>query len=293
MAEDWTVGKVVRWAADDFRARGITSPRLEAELLLSHVLGIDRIKVIVDAARSLSASELDRFRDAIRRRRTGEPVAYIRGEKEFYGRPFRVDHRVLVPRPDTEILVEVALGRTAHCSLGGRGLDLCTGSGCVAITIACERPTASLTAIDLSPDAIAVARSNALRLGAVHQIGWLSGDLYGPIAPGRPGFDFIVANPPYIPAGEHAGLAVDIKDFEPRMALLGGDDGLDVTRRIVAEAPAHLRAGGLLAIEVGSGQAAAVAVLFGEAGFSDVRIAKDYGGHDRVVSAARPSYGPP
>jgi release factor glutamine methyltransferase len=284
---------VVRWAADDFRARGISSPRLEAELLLSHVLGIDRIHLIVDAENALSAPELASYRDAIRRRRTGEPVAYIRGYKEFYGRVFCVDQRVLIPRPDTEILVEVALARTRWCDLGGRALDLCTGSGCVAITLACERPTSMLFATDLSSDAIAVAKSNALRLGAAHQISWLVGDLYDALSVESERFDFIVANPPYIPENEHESLPVDIKAFEPRLALLGGDDGLSVTRRIAAGASAHLLEGGVLALEVGSEQAASVAKLLEGAGLCDVRIAKDYGGNDRVVSGVRGRQGPP
>jgi release factor glutamine methyltransferase len=293
MTEEWTIGTVVRWAADDFRARGITSPRLEAELLLSQVLGTDRIGVIVDADRRLSALELSSFRAVITRRRQGEPVAYILGKKEFFGRVFRVDRRVLVPRPDTETLVDVALGRTKHCSLGGRTLDLCTGSGCVAITIARERPTSRLSAIDLSKDAIEVAKDNALRLGAAHQIRWLAGDLYDPLSSERGGFDLVVANAPYIPEKDFSGLPIDIKAFEPRLALLGGDDGLQVIRRIVSGARRHLRAGGVLALEVGSGQAAEVAGLLRDAGFSDVLLAKDYGGHERVVSASLTCHGPP
>jgi len=293
MASDWTIGKVARWAADDFRARGITSPRLEAELLLSHVLGTDRIHVIADADRSLSASELESFREAIKRRRKGEPVAYIRGQKEFYGRVFRVDRRVLVPRPDTETLIDVALGRTRHCSLGARTLDVCTGSGCVAITLARERPTSTLCATDISADAIAVARDNALRLGAAHQIRWLVGDLCDPLSPGHDRYDLVVANPPYIPERDYESLPPDIKEFEPRVALLAGEDGLSVIRRLVAEAPRYMLSGGVIALEVGAGQAAAVSALLGDAGFCDVAVAKGYGGHERVVSARLPDHGPP
>src|SRR5262245_22950120 len=203
MSEGWTVGRVVRWAADDFRARGIESPRLEAELLLAHALGTDRMRIIVEPDRDLAEEELARYRALIQRRRKGEPVAYLRGYKEFYGRSFRVDERVLVPRADTEILVETALARTRDRSMGRRYLDLCTGSGCVAISLAKERPTCQLFAVDASPAALEVARENGVRLGATHQIAWLAGDLFEPLTRFQGlAFDLITANPPYIPEGE-------------------------------------------------------------------------------------------
>jgi release factor glutamine methyltransferase len=162
----WTVGRVLTWAADDFRGRGIESARLDAELLLAHVLGCDRIRLIIDNLRPLSNDELVRFRALIQRRRRGEPIAYILGRREFFGLSFRVDARVLVPRPDTETLLNVALERSVHRDQFGTLLDLCTGSGCVAVCFALERPTWQVWASDLSHDAIAVARENALRLGA-------------------------------------------------------------------------------------------------------------------------------
>jgi release factor glutamine methyltransferase len=289
MSEGWTVGRVVRWAADDFRARGIESPRLEAELLLAHALGTDRMRIIVESDRDLADDELARYRALIQRRRKGEPVAYLRGYKEFYGRSFRVDERVLVPRADTEILVETALARTADRSMGRRYLDLCTGSGCVAISLARERPSCKVFAVDASEAALVVARDNGLRLGAAAQVAWLAGDLYEPLG-SFPGvvFDLVTANPPYIPEGELASLSVDIRGFEPRLALSGGEDGLDVMRRIVRDAPRFLRRGGVLAVEMGMGQASRVQALFEEAGFGGVRIDKDYGGHDRVASGVLP-----
>jgi release factor glutamine methyltransferase len=289
MNDGWTVGRVVRWAADDFRTRGIESPRLEAELLLAHALGTDRMRVIVESERDLADDELARFRELIQRRRKGEPVAYLRGQKEFYGRPFHVDKRVLVPRPDTETLVETALARTASRSMGARYLDLCTGSGCVAISLARERPTCKVFAVDLSVDALAVARDNGIRLGATYQVAWLAGDLFDPLAPFAPlRFDLIAANPPYIPEGDVASLPLDIRGFEPCLALCGGPDGLDVLRRIVRDAPRFLRPGGVLAVEMGMGQAPGVQALFVEAGFAQIKVDKDYGGHDRVVSGALP-----
>ncbi len=283
-ARRWTIEEVVRWAADDFRGRGIESPRLDAEVLLARALGTPRIQLILDARRPLSAEELAGFREMVKRRRAREPVAYILGDREFYGRPFRVDARVLVPRPDTETLVEVALERTRAVSLSMRALDLCTGSGCVAITLARERPTASVWATDVSEGALAVARDNALRLGA-HRLALRQGDLFAAVPAGAR-FDVVVSNPPYIAAGEVVDLMPDVRDFEPRLALEGGADGLAVLRRIVEGAGAHLVSGGVLAVEVGAGQAPVVAELFARAGFVDVEVRRDYARIERVLSGA-------
>lgn len=281
-AKDWTIADVLRWAADDFRARGIDSPRLDAEVLLTRALGTTRVQLVVDAQRSLTPEELARFREMVKRRRAREPVAYILGEREFYGRVFRVDARVLVPRPDTETLVEVALERSRHVSMSMRALDLCTGSGCIAITLARERPTSTVLATDASEGALAVARENALRLGA-YNVALRAGDLYAAATPAPP-FDVITANPPYIARGEIPMLMKDVRDFEPKLALEGGDDGLAVIRRVVAGAPAHLAPGGVLAVEVGAGQAPAAAELFASAGFDSIELRRDYARIERVVS---------
>jgi release factor glutamine methyltransferase len=285
VSEPWTIQRVLAWSADDLRARGFGSPRLDAEVLLGHVLGVNRIALILDAARPLSAPELARYKELHRRRRAGEPVAYLVGTREFYGRAFRVDKRVLVPRPDTEILVEVALERTRRVALSARTLDLCTGSGCVAIAIACERPTAPVLGVDISESALTVARDNALRLGAV-QMGTLRSDLFANL-PSNAKFELITANPPYIAESEIPTLMTDVRDFEPRLALAGGADGLDIIRRIVVEAPAFLTEDGLLAMEVGAGQAPDVVALFKQAGYRAVESRRDYGGHERVVSGLR------
>ncbi len=292
-AEAWTIRRVLVWAADDLKKRGVSSPRLDAELLLGTVLGIDRVGLLIDADRPLARHELTQYRALHQRRRAGEPVAYLLGVREFYGRPFRVDRRVLVPRPDTEILVEVALARTRHLSLSARVLDVCTGSGCVALSLARERPTTRVLAADVSPDALAVAAENALRLGA-YNAGLLCSDLFAALraghdgAPGRRRFDLITANPPYIAAGDIPGLVVDIRAYEPALALDGGADGLDFLRRIVAEAPAFLDEGGVLAVEIGSDQGEAVRALFAAAGYGAIDLRRDYGGLDRVVSGVRP-----
>jgi len=286
----WTIEAVLRWATDDFRARGIESPRLDAEVLLAHALDTDRVHLVMDARRPLVPRELARFRDLVKRRRTHEPVAYLRGTREFFGRPFRVDARVLVPRPDTETLVTVGLERKRHVDLSMRALDLCTGSGCVAITMARERPTSLVVATDVSADALVVARENARRLGA-YNVAFAQGDLYAALDGALAGvrFDLVTANPPYVPTGDLAGLPADVRDFEPRAALDGGSDGLDVARRVVGGAARVLAPGGVLAVEIGAGEADAARSAFEAAGFVDVRVTRDYGRIERVVSAVRPT----
>lgn len=278
----WTIGALLRWATDDFRARGIENPSLDAELLLASALGTTRVQLVVNAARLLDAEELARFREVVKRRRAREPIAYLLGSREFYGRTFRVDARVLVPRPDTETLVEVALARTRDRSMSMRALDVCTGSGCVAVSLARERPTARVVGADISEDALAVARANALRLGA-YNVAFRRADLFEGLTPFGP-FDVVVANPPYIPTGEIEGLAPEIRVFEPRLALDGGAGGLDVIRRVVEGARALLVPGGVLAVEVGAGQARDVEALFRARAYAGVEAARDYGRIERVVS---------
>jgi len=284
--DEWTIAKVLRFAADDFQKRKHPSPRLDAELLLGAILGLDRVQLLVQSTRPLTADELARYRESIRRRRGGEPVAYILGRREFYGRTFAVDARVLVPRPETELLLEVALRRTTHRHLSGRALDLCTGSGCVAISFALERRTWQVTATDVSEGALELARKNAEALGAVWGLDFRAGDLFGAL-PKASRFELIVSNPPYIPSAEIPTLMADVRDFEPELALDGGADGLVFYRRLADHAHEHLVSGGVLAVEVGAGQAPDVAQLFSRADMVDVEIDKDYSGHERVVSARR------
>lgn len=281
----WTVKRVLHWAGEDFARHGIENPRLDAELLLGHATGLTRIDLILQAEKPLAPDELERFRALIRRRRGGEPVAYVLGQREFYGLNFKVAADVLIPRPDTETLVEVALERTSERSLYGRLLDLCTGSGCVAVAFANRRPTWKVTGVDISERAVALARENAVKSGTIWGVGFLQGDLFDPVR--GHSYESIVANPPYIPSGEIAGLMRDVRDFEPRLALDGGRDGLDFVRRIVKESPEHLVPGGLLALEVGHDQAARVGALFEARGFGEIQRSRDYGGHERVVSGRR------
>jgi release factor glutamine methyltransferase len=282
----WSIKRVLAWAGDDLKRRGNDSARLDVELLLGRVLGLDRIGLIMHSERPLTAAELGRFRELFKRRRAGEPVAYLLGEREFYGLLLRVDARVLVPRPDSERLVEVALERTRSRSMLGRALDLCTGSGCVAIAFARQRPTWRVTASDISPDALAVATDNAHRTGAIRNLRLRQGSLFSAVGAER--FDLICANPPYIPAGELAELPVDVRDFEPRLALDGGADGLDFVRKIAAEAHDHLTPAGVLAMEIGADQGPAALNIMRQSGYRDVELARDLGGRDRVVSG----YGP-
>ena len=287
-SEPWSIKRVLAWATDDFKRRGNKSARLDAELLLGEALGLDRIKLIVEAERPLADDELGRYRDLIKRRRAFEPIAYILGRREFFALPMIVDRRVLIPRPDTEILVETALRGTRERHLYGRMLDLCTGSGCVAIAFAKERPTWRVTAVDLSPDAVSVARGNVQRSGVVHNVAVLEGDLFAAL-PEHAEFELITANPPYIPSAEIAELDADVRDFEPHLALDGGVDGLQITRRLVHEAMGYLSPGGLLALEGGFDQAPAVAELLEASGFREIARSKDLAGVERVVSGRRSS----
>ncbi len=278
----WTVARVLSWAATDLENRGSASPRLDAELMLAQVLDCARVKLIIDAKRPLDKAELAAYRTLHKRRRVGEPIAYLRGEKEFYSRRFVVDARVLVPRPDTEILVETVLRRSRHLSLCARVLDLCTGSGCVAITLKKERPTTTVYASDVSGDALLVARDNCLRLGA--WVALLHTDLFEGLESLAGKLDVIAANPPYISEADMAQLPRDVRAFEPNMALQSGPDGLTMTRKIIADAPQLLAKNGLLALEIEAKKGAVVAALFSAAGFSKVEIDRDYAGHERVVS---------
>lgn len=283
----WTVARVLAWATQDFRERGMDSPRLDAELLLGRVLQANRVKLLVDASRPLIDVELSAYRQLIQRRRKGEPVAYLLGEREFYGLPFKVDGRVLIPRPDSEALVEVGLERTQGKSEFGTALDLCTGSGCILLAFASRRPHWRLWGRDLEAGAVELARENALRLGRVWNVAFEQADLFAGLAPSAR-FDLITANAPYVSHPELGELDAGILDFEPRVALDGGPDGLAVVRRIVEESPRWLAADGVLALEIGYDQAEGVTELLRARGYRAIERRRDYGGHERVVSARAP-----
>jgi release factor glutamine methyltransferase len=287
LGDAWTIARVLRWAAEDFAKRKSPSPRLDAEVLLANALGTDRVRLVIESERELEPAELGLYRSLIERRRRGEPVAYILGRREFFGLNFVVDKRALVPRPDTETLVEVALERTRPRSQYGRALDLCTGSGCVAVAFAKTRPTWRVTATDISTDALSLAWENARRLGVAFSLATIPGDLFAPVENER--FELVLANPPYIPSADIATLDPDVREFEPHHALDGGADGLDLVRAVVSSAPRHLVPGGVLAVEVGFDQAPRTRALFEAAGFTAIESRRDYGGHERVVSGISPS----
>jgi release factor glutamine methyltransferase len=281
----WTVLEVIRWTVERFTARGLATPRLDAEVLVAHALGLPRVQLYVQFDRPLTQAELASIRTLIVRRQAGESVAYVVGKKEFWGLDFTVDARVLVPRPDTETLVEEArLRLPAPAAPGPRVADIGTGSGAVAITLAKLRPDAAVFGSDVSDDALAVARGNAERLGVA--VTFVAGDLEAPLAPHGP-FALLTANLPYIPSADLPGLPPEVR-AEPALALDGGGDGLDLVRRLIAAAPALLGPGGALVLEIGAGQAATTAELLGDRGFVDVRARRDLAGVDRVVSAVRP-----
>jgi len=275
-------GATVREALDSaviaIAAAGSDTPRLDAEVLLAAALGIDRTALFLDPGREVDGPAVRAFQDAVRRRSAGrEPVAYITGTRGFRHIELTVDPRVLVPRPETELLVEVGVELIAG---GARVVDVGTGSGAVALALASERPDLVVLATDSSADALTVARANAARLG-LDRVAFVHGDLLAGV--GEVGA--VLSNPPYVAERERASLAPEITRHEPPGALFAGEDGLDVIRRLV---PAAAAAGaGLLAIEVGEGQVPAVAALLEQAGFADVQTRRDLAGIERVVVGRR------
>ena len=287
----WTILEVLNWTTSRFAERSLPSPRLDAELLAAHAFGLARIQLYAQFDRPLSADELARFRELVKRRQGGEPVAYIVGRKEFWSLDLAVDRRVLIPRPDTETAVEAALA-LLPADVPVRVCDVGTGSGAIALAIRKDRPLATVLAVDVSADALAVAGENSQRLGL--PVEFRQGDLLAPLAAEPMStsdpFDVIVANLPYVPRAEVPGLAPEVR-AEPLLALDGGEDGLDLVRRLTAAVAAHLRPGGALVLEIGAGQAAATAAICSAAGLERVTMRRDLGGIERVVVAHRRSEG--
>lgn len=277
--EVWTIGKILDWTKQYFKEKGVESPRLDAEVLLSHIVKCDRIHLYVNFDRPLMQDELNRYRTAVKLRAQRVPVAYILGEKEFMGHTFRVTEDVLIPRPDTEILVEEAIRLLAD-KPSVRIVDIGTGSGAIILSVLLDVEGATGVAVDLSEKALAVAQSNSERLGVGDRVELRHGDLYAPIAGEK--YDMIVSNPPYIPVCDMQMLSPEVHK-EPEMALVGGTDGLDFYRRLIDGAPSLLNEGGMVLFEVGIHQAQEVARLGRERGFSETRILNDYAGIERVV----------
>jgi release factor glutamine methyltransferase len=283
----WTIGGLLNWTAKYLAQKGSEFPRLDAEVLLAHALECKRIDLYgLRFAEPASDEARQRYRDLVRRRVEGCPVAYLVGRKEFFSLEFEVSPAVLIPRPDTELVVTACLD-LARGVAEPRILDLGTGSGCLAITVAKQHPGARVTAIDIAPEALAVARRNAERHGVAARIQFLEGDLFEPVAAGAV-FDFVLSNPPYIPKGDIARLATGVRDYEPHVALDGGADGYAVVERIAACAKDFLAPGGYLIVEIGSPQGGSVRQRLGaHPEYELLDTLFDYSGHPRVLRARR------
>lgn len=281
-SSDATLIELIREAEADLERAGIETARLDAEVLLAAVLGADRSSLYARLRNAAGPESAARFRAAVARRRAREPVAYITGVQEFWSLPFAVTQAVLIPRPETELLVEMATPRlTGHSAPAI--CDIGTGSGCVAIALARELPAARLTALDTSTEALAMARRNASAHGVASRIAFLESDLFAGVGGER--FDAIVSNPPYLGRHEHTPPELA---YEPRLALFAGDDDLDVIRRLITAAPARLQPGGWLIMECGAAQAAAVQGLAARAGLGEIAVVPDLAGLPRVLVARRP-----
>ncbi|WP_262693013.1 peptide chain release factor N(5)-glutamine methyltransferase [Kordiimonas aestuarii] len=269
-----------------FEATGNPCARLDAEILLSHALGWPPLRVYSDRDHVLDVKALATLAGMQARRLAGEPVAYIIGVQEFWGLEFTVGMDTLIPRADTETLVEAALAslKGGHAS---KILDLGTGTGCILLSLLSELPDATGVGSDVSEGAVSLARQNADRLGLATRARFTMSDWFSEIMAPEGGFHAVVSNPPYIPAGDISDLMTDVRDFEPMSALDGGADGLDPYRLITRDAPTFLADGGLLAVEVGVGQADDVMAMFERAGFAKVRSYTDLAGIVRVVSGKK------
>lgn len=282
----WNILALLQWTTRFFESKGIESARLDAELLLAHALGCRRIELYARYDDVPRGETLDRFREWVRARGRRVPAKYLIGEAEFYSMTFAVNPSVMIPRPETELLVE----RVVQVLPEGQErlvADLGTGSGAIAIAVAKERPQARIVATDASEDALAVARSNAERHRLGERIEFRRGDWFAALENGA-AFDAVVSNPPYVSRPELEQAMPEVRDHEPRAALDGGEDGLDALRVLVAGAAAWLKPGGWLLVEIGASQGAAVRQLAEETGdYDTVDVAPDFQSHDRIVSMQR------
>jgi release factor glutamine methyltransferase len=283
-----TIDELRRRAWNVLKAAGIANPVREADWLLAHVLGLPAHALLLEGERAVSARQAERSWALIRRRASHEPLQYLLGTQEFRGLDMAVTPDVLIPRPETELLVEETLRAIARVS-GPRLADVGTGSGCIAVAVVRERPDATVYALDISAPALAVARANAIRHGTFDRIRFIQTDLLEAFsARARERFDVIVSNPPYIPVGELDGLQPEVAHYEPRMALAAGSDGLTYHRQLLREAPTFLKPGGCLIMELGYGQADSVMSLARSSGaYDSVVCRKDTAGIERVLVARR------
>jgi len=273
-----TLGEVLRLSTAHLERHGSPTARLDAELLLGHALGLGRVELYTGFERPLGEDELAECRELIARRAKREPVAYILGRWGFRGLDLDVDRRVLVPRPETELLVDRCLALLDGVA-GPAVLDVGTGSGAIALALASELPEARVAGCDVSGDALEVARANGERLGV--EVEWVASDMLAGVEGRR--FHLVVSNPPYVAAGEIEALEPEVRDWEPRGATVAGETGLEAIERLVAQAPAALEPGGAIVLEVGAGQAGAVAALLDGAGLAGVGRDPDHAGIERIV----------
>lgn len=279
----WTVLALLRWTTTYFQEQGIETARLDAECLLAASLGCERLQLYVDFEKPIAAEERAGFRELVQRRgRDRVPVALLLGQREFWSLPIKVTEAVLVPRPETETLVSTGLDSLPEPDGEYRVLDVGTGSGCVALALATERPKAQVTATDISKPALQIARENAVELHLSERVCFLEGDLFVPVL-GK-SFDLVVSNPPYV-ARSGAGELPPELAHEPETALFGGEDGLDIVRRLVAGVSSVLRPGALFAVEIDPAQESAVHACCNEAGLQDIRTVRDLAKRPRVVTA--------
>ncbi|MBI4495901.1 MAG: peptide chain release factor N(5)-glutamine methyltransferase [Deltaproteobacteria bacterium] len=286
MSPSWTILQLIRWTAARFQREGLPGPRLEAEILLAQALGKGRVDLYIHFDQPLQPEELARFKTLIQRRLRREPLAYIIGRKEFWSLEFEVTPDVLIPRPETETLVAQALEVLSSKEHPWRILEIGTGSGAVAVALAREFPSAAVSATDLSPAALRLAGENARRNQVHERIEFLAGNLFRPVG-GRT-FDLIVTNPPYIPRGQLSSLPPEIRDYEPRLALDGGEDGLDFFRRALPQAGRYLLRGSWFLAEIGCGQEEAVRQIAGrQPDLDSLSFAPDLSGIQRVFRARK------
>lgn len=285
----WTILDLIEWCQSFFDQHEVPSSRLEAELLLAYTLNLTRVQLYTHFDRPVDSEELGAFKKlVIRRARKREPTAYILGEREFWSLPLEVTPAVLIPRPETERLVELALDLTRdHRDTLARVVDVGTGSGAIAFALASELPHATVYALDLSAEALAVAKRNAERHHLSAQVQFLQSDLLEALPEDALPVDLIVSNPPYVGTDERPLLAPEILDHEPESALFAGQDGLAIIDRLLPQAHRALRPGGFFLCEIGAGQGTPARKRFARAGFQNVEVHKDYSQHDRVVVGTR------
>ena len=283
-ADVWTVQGILEWTTGFLKQKGVESPRLEAELLLAHARKCPRIRLYTDFNAPLTDTERATMRELVQRRAKREPLAYIVGAREFYGRSFEVGPGVLIPRPETESLIDACLDRIpkdASCHI----VEVGFGSGCIAITLAKQRPMCSVTATELSDKAMEIAARNVVRHGVTDRVTLLAGDLLQPVNSRRELFDGLVSNPPYIREDERETLQPEVVQHEPSEALFAGEDGLSVVRRIIEQAPSVLKPGAFIAIEVDPSQCRSVASLLIAGRFQATTVKRDLNGNERIVEA--------